>query len=289
MIAAFMNMKGGVGKTTLCVQLAGAAAEQMKRVLIIDCDPQYNATQHLMKPEDYFELDEKRRTIYDVLQPSVQAPSPFRVALLAESPATPKVKDIAHTLFHVKRGQHKGVVDLAPGSQKLMYLVLGKSQGTIKPMQDRLESFVSEAERAYDIVFIDCHPSGSFLTTSAIALADLVVTPVIPDSYSQRGLVLMGEFLRYIAKFSTRQRTMRIVFNMIPNGGDNDPVLLGIRRHPLFRDLCVNAVLHRSNSIATAGRVQGSTWKRLIPWSRKPWSSRVKREFNNIYDELFGV
>lgn len=75
-VVSLINMKGGVGKTTLAVNLAWALAESAK-VLLIDLDPQFNATQWLMRSKDYVKWTQtdKNHTVYDILAPVAQKPS----------------------------------------------------------------------------------------------------------------------------------------------------------------------------------------------------------------------
>jgi len=289
MILAFMNMKGGVGKTTLCVHVAGAAAAKLKRVLVIDYDPQYNATQHLItNPKEYFELVSQNKTVYGILQPSKGTPNPFNVLIDDDSTPAPPVKEIVYPLFKVGHSDPYGVVDLIPGSDEMMHLVLGKSDKTTKPMETRFHSFLLKAEKKYDYIFIDCHPAGSFLTRTALVMADLIVVPVVPDSYSQRGVILMKAFIEYLRKFSERDLEMKIVFNKIPHSSDDNSAELSIRNHAEFKDKCLKSAFHHSRMITEAGSAKGQTWKRMMQWSRKPWSDRIRAELNRIFEELIG-
>lgn len=292
MIVAFMNMKGGVGKTTLCLNLAGASAYYGKRVLIVDYDPQFNLTQHLLEPNKYYSLQKEKKTIYNVLLPNVSNPNPFNINIDKERQDPPKVKDMECRLFKFNRrswGEKYGHASLIPGSNELMYLVLGKKTKTVKPMEIRFHSFLEEAEKAFDLIFIDCHPAGSFLTKSALVMSDIIVTPVVPDSYSLRGLALMKEFIEYISKYSNRQLSLRIVFNMIPWQTADRRIEINIRNSKEFKNVCLNSMLHYSKAIATSGQVQGANWKRLMQWSKKPWTQRVRNDLSAIYKEIFEV
>ena len=75
-IISFMNMKGGVGKTTVCVNIAGCLADQGKKILLIDIDPQMNATQYLLNPQNIQKvIDDKhteKETIYWLYKDSAE-------------------------------------------------------------------------------------------------------------------------------------------------------------------------------------------------------------------------
>lgn len=72
-IISFMNMKGGVGKTTLCVNLADAISRKFdKSVLLIDFDPQANSTQYILKPEIYREIYDSEKTVYRIYKALIE-------------------------------------------------------------------------------------------------------------------------------------------------------------------------------------------------------------------------
>src|SRR5262245_3884534 len=76
-IVSFINMKGGVGKTTLAVNVAyGLASQHDKKVLIVDADPQFNATQYLLEDDSYLEhiQDSKKGTIREIFVPRRPGP-----------------------------------------------------------------------------------------------------------------------------------------------------------------------------------------------------------------------
>ncbi len=217
-------------------------------------------TQHLLAPKDYFPLQEAGKTIYGVIAEQPDQPNPFQVIIPNNDTEPPELKSVVKGLFKVSGG--KGGVDLIPGTSDMMYLVLGKVEKSTRPMEQRFHKFLDEAEKKYDYVFIDCHPAGSFMTKSALIKSNLVVTPVVPDSYSQRGLVLMNEFLLYLAKFSDRQPKMRIIFNMIPWSNADRTVETAIRANSQYGDFCIKSVLHYSMPIKKSGSVDGPSWKR---------------------------
>ena len=155
-------------------------------------------------------------------------------------------------------------------------------------MEERFHSFLDEANQKYDLVFVDCHPAGSFLTKSALVKTDLVITPVVLDSYSRRGVVLMGEFLDYVAKFRTGRPALKIVFNCVPTQNRDISLEQGIRNTKDLKATFVQSVLHQSGILAKAGRIEGEIWRRVAQWSKKPWSRGLRRQLHEIYKEIFG-
>ena len=78
-VVTVMNMKGGVGKTTVCLHIGGllGRSDFNKKVLLIDYDPQFNLSQALLRPKKYFELEERHKTCLRILQDPDSELDPF--------------------------------------------------------------------------------------------------------------------------------------------------------------------------------------------------------------------
>jgi chromosome partitioning protein len=171
---SLLNMKGGVGKTTLAVNLAWYMhLQEAMNVLLIDLDPQFNATQYVM---DYSDFDSHRKakgTVADLLldQPRLNI-------------RTNRVKAKPTTALHnvVKTGSKR--FDLLPSELDLAWVVKNPAQ-----MDSRLEKLLSGMREAYDYVFIDCAPTDTVLTTMALTASDYLLVPMRPDRFSVLGYI----------------------------------------------------------------------------------------------------
>lgn len=159
---AVANQKGGVGKSTTCLNLSHALAERGRRVLLVDLDPQSSLT--ISVGVDVREL---QATIYDVLLET-----------------TPGI-----TLWEILRRTQMNGVDLVPSSIDLSKaeLELFSEMNRERVLRDALSRIAGE----YDYVLIDCPPSLGLLTTNALAAADAVLIPLQSDYLAMRGAELL--------------------------------------------------------------------------------------------------
>ena len=169
-VIAFSNQKGGVGKTTTCVNLSAYTARAGKRVLVVDMDPQGNASSAL----GFFERKDKK-SVYEVLVGDIEATGA------------------------VKKTETEGLDiitssgDLAGAELELAQVMIGRE----RVLDEKLE----EAKEGYDFVFIDCPPSLGLLTVNSLAAADGVVVPIQCEYFALEGLSQMMNTIKLVKKF----------------------------------------------------------------------------------------
>jgi chromosome partitioning protein len=165
------NQKGGVGKTTTAVNIAAALALHGLRVLVVDLDPQGNASTALA-----VDHEEGTPGIYDVLIGGAPISK-----VVVESP------DIAG--LHVV----PATIDAAGAEIELVSVVARESR-LRRALTAHLEQAATEHQR-YDYVFIDCPPSLGLLTVNALSAADELLVPIQCEYYAMEGL---GQLLRTV-------------------------------------------------------------------------------------------
>jgi chromosome partitioning protein len=159
---SIINMKGGVGKSTIAVNTAFSLALKAK-TLLVDLDPQFNATQYALgasRTEKYFK--EKARSVVEIFErPYIEE---------NENP----IREVSHNL------------DILPSTLELNKVLKNPAQ-----KEHRLSKFLKRKSNDYDYVVIDCPPTDSMLTIAAYLSSDHLLIPVRPEFLSVIGLPLL--------------------------------------------------------------------------------------------------
>lgn len=167
-VIAVANQKGGVGKTTTAVNLSACLAFRGKKTLLIDADPQGNATSGLG-----FEKNTIQKSIYDAIINGMEIE---KCILATEVPN----------------------LDLCPAN-----IQLAGAEVELVPMisrETRLKVAVAEIRNQYDYIFIDCPPSLGLLTLNSLTAADTILVPIQCEFYALEGLSQLMSTVKVVQK-----------------------------------------------------------------------------------------
>jgi chromosome partitioning protein len=165
-VVSIANQKGGVGKTTTTINLAASLAACGRKVLMLDLDPQGNAT--MGSGVDKYDLE---KSSYDVLLGSTQ---------------------IADAIVYAD----KAGFDVLPSNGDLTAAEVGLRDVPMK--EKRLSLVLTPAREKYDYIFIDCPPSLNMLTVNALVASDGVLIPLQCEYYALEGLTSLLDTVRQI-------------------------------------------------------------------------------------------
>jgi cellulose biosynthesis protein BcsQ len=222
-VIAMVNMKGGVGKTTVTVNLATAIAKNYhKRVLVVDLDIQINATLSLMPPLQFAKLKQEHRTLKSLIHNNILRHSPLSIEEI-----------IQRNICQVKG------LDLLPGDIDLYEdfalaeIVYSQSAGeknnfqqTWNQMEDRLlKDVLQPIIDKYDFIFMDFSPGDHLITRSGILASNFYVIPAKAEPLSVVGIgILDGRIKQLKDSKRTKIKLIGIVFTSlgrITNLADN--------------------------------------------------------------------
>lgn len=275
-VVTVMNMKGGVGKTTVAMHIAGAMGgyrhrglEAVKRVLMIDYDPQFNLSQAYLPSKTYFDLEKQRKTTLSVLMDDDSDLDPYEIQVPGNH-NPPSVKAIRAELVNYNDG---GCLHLLPSTLDLMYVALGQTTQQLKPIEERFAKFIAECRELYDLIIIDCHPAGSIFTKTSLKNSDAVLMPVVPEKFAARGIGLMLKFIDS-KKDGTSGPTPYIVFNRASRSGVS-AVEAAIRSNPLYGKYCLANTMKTYRAFAEPEEGKGFVWRSTKPYSTEAWRNLV--------------
>lgn len=207
-VISVINMKGGVGKTTLCVGIGEYLANFLgKKILFIDVDPQFNTTQTLM---DYFDLEEEYMN--DFRQNKTIRKLFESVSSISEKPKLPNPSDV---ILSFEKSPN---IDLICGN---IDLIFDDNQGD-SARSRRIKKFITENDlrRVYDFIFIDCPPTISFYTDAALNASDYYLVPNRIDRYSILGIKLLKQVIDRLSYDEDLDiKPLGIVYTMVGKPG----------------------------------------------------------------------
>ncbi|QLH11254.1 ParA family protein [Nitrosarchaeum sp. AC2] len=207
-IVCTINLKGGVGKTSMTVALSEfLAKEHGKRILVVDLDPQTNATVALMDDKKWLEKDERGETLLQLFKDKLDKTSKFELD-----------KAIVRGVSNVGGGIDN--LDLIPSSLGLIEIqdtlpMIPHGRFHMTSPVTILKDTISNKLDDYDIVLIDCPPNLGIITLNGLFISDYFLVPCIPDILSTYGI---PQILSRVKSFSTESNhqvtPMGIVISM---------------------------------------------------------------------------
>jgi chromosome partitioning protein len=218
-VYAIANQKGGVGKTTTAVNLAACVAEAGYETLLVDIDPQSNATIALGLGKD------SPLTLYDVLIGGVPLSDAVVDTAIERLRIGPSGPDLAGATVELPR---------LPGSE------------------NRLRDALSEARERYTFILLDCPPSLGPLTVNALVAADRVIVPVQAEYFALEGLAGLLDTLGLVQRELNPRLTVAGMLLTMYDGRTRlaQDVEREIRTH--FPDLVFDTVIPRNVRVGEA-------------------------------------
>ena len=289
-VLAVQNVKGGVGKTTIAVNLAALlAANHGKRVLLIDADPQCNASLYLLK-EDRFaarageDASRDEGNLYDIFHGDLlyldvvtgEFRGPVRKASNHEQKVWPPPEE-----------GDKGSLTLVCASPQLFEV----QEIAAEIVVSRIEDWLRAKDGAYDHVIIDCPPSISSLSLSALKAADNILVPMMADLFSVHGLpILLRSLEKYRKVLDIEAVIGGVVMSMYPPAAEsaqraraqqyvNEISKLCAAQEPAIR--CLDAKISRDPAYPESFAVNLP-----LPFSTDPGHSTLVAELQAVATEL---
>ena len=198
-VVALVNMKGGVGKSTLTANIGWYCAYYAdQRVLMVDLDPQFNLSQYVLGNDRYEEhLEQGMPTVVDIFEqytPGSSIAGEGRAAITA-----------------AQEWDDGSLIHVVPSRLELAWTLRNPNQ-----KEHLLRDYIQDVRDDYDLILIDCPPTESMLTTAAYMTSDYLVVPVRPEYLSTIGLPLLVRSLadyRKAYKNEPHPKLAGIVFN----------------------------------------------------------------------------
>jgi len=219
-ILGIVNQKGGVGKTTTAINLAACLALEGLKILLVDCDPQANASSGLG-----VQRDDNRNSIYDVLMGDAAAGQVLLPTEIANLTLLPGSKNLT--------GAN---IELANAGDRALKLSLA----------------LKDVQKDYDLVILDCPPALDLLTLNSLAAADSLIVPMQAEYFALEGISeLVSTLERVRAAFNPRLTIEGVLLTMYDDRTNLAQQVTDTLRE-FFKDRLFRTVIPRNIRLAEA-------------------------------------
>ncbi len=273
-VLSLINMKGGVGKTTLALHLAHTADSMDMKTLAVDLDPQSNLSQALMGPKGYVKyLANHKPTVVQIFDDYVPADS---------KTGSPRLLEVDKVIVKGAGYWGNSTLDLIPSR-----LELSRTLKNPTGKERRLAKALARVSDQYDLIIIDCAPTESVLTDAAYFASRYVIVPIKPEFMATIGLPLLARSLQEfrLENDDHEVEIAGLVFNhssSYSSGPEGQQSIKDVSKIAKENDwyVCENQVKY-SASYAKSARER-------TPLSRTSYArSDVIRGFRRLADEVF--
>lgn len=219
-IVGLVNQKGGVGKTTTAINLSACLALEGMKILLVDCDPQANASSGLG-----FQRDDNRHSIYDVLVGDS----------LAEQVILPTEVEMLWLL---------------PGSKNLTGANVELAAATDRTL--RLRRALEQIKDSYDLIFLDCPPALDLLTLNVLSAAETLIVPMQAEYFALEGISELISTLERVRAAYNPDLTIEGVLLTMYDDRTNLAQQVTETLREYFREILYQTVIPRNVRLAEA-------------------------------------
>lgn len=264
-VVSFVNLKGGVGKTTLAVSFAGYCANKGKKTLLIDVDPQTNATIWVLGFDAWKKHADKNGTVADLFGLSEHKKAEGK----KKSPAEVMIKNVPNFGF-----------DIIPSHLDLFTIDFDLASMPLKEL--RLQKAMASSLKDYDYIVLDCPPNLTIPTQSALAFSTHYVIPTATDFLSALGIALLINRIEKLGEeLDNKPKLAGVAITRAGsrNSSIRDGIETSLRSHSGFGSHVIPGKIKDRQAVIECTQDMKSVFEAASP--------EVSQEFNSICSHLF--